>query len=198
MNSRQIKAVETKNALYTSAIKLFKEKGYENVHVEEIAEFAGTSKGSFYTYFKSKDGVVIEHYNKIDQSYENALNILPENTPAVKKLVTVLNAGFQFSDDLGYEFLSLVLTNQLSLKETESLVVGKNRKLYKVVYSIIEKGKKTGEFDINEPIESLVEMTLTFYRGLFLDYCLMKNPNIKLSNYGEVRMKTFIEKMFFN
>ncbi|MEH7383447.1 TetR/AcrR family transcriptional regulator, partial [Bacillus sp. JJ1533] len=52
LTKRQLKALETKKAIFESAIKLFKENGFDNVLVEDITTEAGTSKGSFYTYFK--------------------------------------------------------------------------------------------------------------------------------------------------
>ncbi len=42
------------------AQKLFLQKGFDNVSVEEITKQAGISKGSFYTYFKSKDELLKE------------------------------------------------------------------------------------------------------------------------------------------
>ncbi len=197
MNSRQLKALETKNSLYVSALRLFKEKGYENVYVEDIADMAGTSKGSFYTYFKSKDDVVLEHYNKIDDSYENAFKGLDSSKPYLTQLLFVLQAGFQFCDDLGYEFLSIVLSNQLSPSESSSLVIQKDRKLYKITKTIITQGQTAGEFHDKYDTEFLLDVCLTFYRGLFLDYCFMKNSDIKLSSYGEERLQLFIKKVLF-
>ncbi len=42
------------------AQKLFLQKGFDNVSVEEITKQAGISKGSFYTYFKSKNELLKE------------------------------------------------------------------------------------------------------------------------------------------
>ncbi|XOS92284.1 TetR/AcrR family transcriptional regulator [Brevibacillus laterosporus] len=36
------------------ALKLFKEKGFENVTVEEITKACGIAKGTFYNYFPKK------------------------------------------------------------------------------------------------------------------------------------------------
>ena len=82
LTSRQMKALDTRKALFASAIKLFNEKGFDNVHIDEIAADAGTSKGSFYTYFKSKDEVIIEHYFRIDEYYESVYNEMDKNSSA--------------------------------------------------------------------------------------------------------------------
>lgn len=42
------------------ALKMFIEKGYENVSVDDIISATNTSKGTFYHYFKSKDQIIRE------------------------------------------------------------------------------------------------------------------------------------------
>ena len=46
-----------------ASIKLFAAKGYTSTSVQEIANEAGISKGSFYLYFKSKDALLIAIFN---------------------------------------------------------------------------------------------------------------------------------------
>ncbi|WP_274651917.1 FAD-dependent oxidoreductase [Paenibacillus humicola] len=43
-----------------TALKLFRERGFEQVSVDEIIHATGTSKGTFYHYFKSKDELLVE------------------------------------------------------------------------------------------------------------------------------------------
>ncbi|MFD0692824.1 FAD-dependent oxidoreductase [Paenibacillus sp. GCM10027628] len=46
------------------ALTMFMEKGYENVSVDDIIASTGTSKGTFYHYFKSKDAIISAIYSK--------------------------------------------------------------------------------------------------------------------------------------
>ncbi|WP_173916426.1 TetR/AcrR family transcriptional regulator [Halobacillus sp. Marseille-Q1614] len=198
LSSRQKKALHTRKSLAESAVKLFKEKGYENVNVEDITQLARTSKGSFYTYFKSKDEVILDHYMQIDDAYEKALTEQPDGRSNEEQLLTVLQAGLLFSENLGHEFLSIVLSNQLTANNEESLIIGKERKLYPITTNIIEQGKTSGEFRFYGPTEDFVEMTLLFYRGLVFEYCLMKDPEIKLTLYAAEKIRTFIRKMLIS
>ncbi len=50
------------------SLKLFMEKGFNQTSIEEITKLAGISKGSFYTYFKSKEGLL---ENIIESLIEN-------------------------------------------------------------------------------------------------------------------------------
>ena len=59
---RKEKAILTKNKVFETAIKLIKEKGYDNVTVSQICEKAGVAKGTFYVHYKSKEDIVKESY----------------------------------------------------------------------------------------------------------------------------------------
>ena len=67
---RETKGDKTKKELYTTALRLFREKGYENVSISEIAREAGTAKGTFYIHFPSKAAVVTEMLHYYDDTYE--------------------------------------------------------------------------------------------------------------------------------
>ena len=46
---------KTKRRIFTTAIKLFAEKGYENTGIEEITAVAGYAKGALYYHFETKE-----------------------------------------------------------------------------------------------------------------------------------------------
>ena len=49
------------------ALRLFVDKGYENVSVDDIIAATNTSKGTFYHYFNSKDDIILEVYRKQEE-----------------------------------------------------------------------------------------------------------------------------------
>lgn len=54
----EMREVRKKELIVSSAKKVILEKGYKNISVEDITNEAGIAKGSFYTYFKSKNLVI--------------------------------------------------------------------------------------------------------------------------------------------
>src|SRR6201998_1582963 len=58
MGRRERKAAETRLKLFRSALRLFAERGFPNVTVEDITEAADVGKGTFFNYFNSKDHVL--------------------------------------------------------------------------------------------------------------------------------------------
>lgn len=55
MARRLPRGQETRERILTEALRLFGERGYTNVSVEEIAEAAGVTKGAVYHWFVDKD-----------------------------------------------------------------------------------------------------------------------------------------------
>ncbi|MBR6071408.1 MAG: TetR/AcrR family transcriptional regulator [Acholeplasmatales bacterium] len=60
MGIRDEKALQTKNKIIEAARSLIKEKGIDNVSVDDITKLAGVAKGSYYVYFKKKEDIVGE------------------------------------------------------------------------------------------------------------------------------------------
>lgn len=52
--------VERKQEFLQAALDLFSKRGYESTSVQDILNAVGVTKGAFYYYFKSKEGVVDE------------------------------------------------------------------------------------------------------------------------------------------
>lgn len=192
--SRQLKALETKKAIYESALKLFKEKGFDNVLIEDITTSAGTSKGSFYTYFKSKDEVFIEYYKNIDDLYEKFLIDVKDNPSPQEKLIYVLTEGIKHLEKLGPETLTIVLLNQLSQKEKIPFVSNENRTINRIVKEIIEDGQECNIFPRDLNSNELTFLILQYYKGIFLDWCLLKGE-FNFKSVGEKGLRCLINGM---
>lgn len=68
--SRREQAQLTKKKIFDTTVFLIKKKGYSKITIREICQNAQISIGTFYLYFSSKDEILLEIYNKIDQKIE--------------------------------------------------------------------------------------------------------------------------------
>ncbi len=81
------------------AQKLFLQKGFDNVSVEEITKQAGISKGSFYTYFKSKDELLKEiALGSIDALKEELIKNAKKLKDPVRSIKTFLETNVHLSE----------------------------------------------------------------------------------------------------
>src|SRR5262252_4244479 len=62
------RAEDTRRKIYEAAMELFREKGFEETTMRDIAAKAGVALGGAYYYFSSKDAIVLEFYRQMQQS----------------------------------------------------------------------------------------------------------------------------------
>jgi TetR/AcrR family transcriptional repressor of uid operon len=65
-SARTLQKEETREALFGCAMRLFDERGYDGVSVEDIVRAAGVARGTFYVHFPAKDDVLIELIRRSD------------------------------------------------------------------------------------------------------------------------------------
>jgi len=58
LGKRETAKIERRDRLYDAALALFREQGYEETTVDQIAHRAGVAKGTFFNYFPTKDAVL--------------------------------------------------------------------------------------------------------------------------------------------
>ncbi len=74
---RERKKAELRRTLIESGLRLFHEKGYEATTTEEIAACAGVSQRTFFRYFASKEDVVLDAVEGVDEVLCAALRARP-------------------------------------------------------------------------------------------------------------------------
>lgn len=88
------KAERTRELLVETALRLFREQGYQATTMRLIAREAGVSQGSAYYYFEGKDELVHELYVRIQQEHrQRALPLLQDGAGLADNLRTVLHTG---------------------------------------------------------------------------------------------------------
>lgn len=75
---RRIKSARPKKNIVSAAWRLFYEQGYDDTTVDEIIRASGTSKGTFYHYFKGKDALLTSLSELFDNKYEELIQEMPE------------------------------------------------------------------------------------------------------------------------
>src|SRR6478752_8147030 len=61
------KAEETRRRIYEAALESFRERGFEQTTMRDIARQAGVALGAAYYYFASKEAIVLAFYEEMEQ-----------------------------------------------------------------------------------------------------------------------------------
>jgi len=69
LKKRKQQAIETKEKIFEATMELIRERGIDNVQIEDISRKANVSMGLFYKYFANKSDVVTEAINRESDIY---------------------------------------------------------------------------------------------------------------------------------
>ena len=84
------KSDETRARILDAAMNLFRDRGFEETTMREIAAGAGVATGAAYYYFESKDAIVLAFYDQAQQDMEPLLHTALSTTKDLKQRLAAL------------------------------------------------------------------------------------------------------------
>ena len=90
---RQRKKAATSDRIRASALRLFREQGYDATTVEQIAAAAGVSHMTFFRYFPTKEDVAL--YDGYDPLIASFIAQTPAGWPLIERIRAVLVQGLR-------------------------------------------------------------------------------------------------------
>lgn len=173
MTKRQKQARQTKRLIFDTAVELFNEKGYEQVTIEEITRRAGVAKGSFYTYFNSKSEIVIQEFHDIDEYYRRYAVNLKRYDSALERISRFNRAQMRYvRDRVGIKLLKLLYVNNISIPESEDILIDTSRYLHTLMRELIAYGQERGEIRGDLTADQLAMYFNRAMRSVFLDWAI--------------------------
>lgn len=196
VNKRKAQGAETKQRLYEIAKRLFMERDFAEVSLEDITDEAGITKGAFYVHFKSKDALIAELIADFafsaDTDYKAFIEALPVEMPASEMLLALTEKiSDVLMDVIGYENMKKVYQLLLTKTVDTEAVKGYDRELYRLFHTLLEKGIKQGEFKDNLSVEALSRHLVIAFRGLSYEWCI-RYPKFDLKEQAVEHFKLII------
>ncbi len=168
----ETKGDRTKQQLYRCAVELFREKGYDQVSVDEIVKKAGTAKGTFYIYFSAKADIITEMLRQYDDYYDQVIAQLDPGWRVERRLEAMIQAACRFTQDvIGLDLIRVLYTKELSglRKDTDDL--NEDRALYQILTGLLEEGKRSGVCVSPLEARELAVLILRGIRAAFFEWC---------------------------
>ncbi len=191
-----------RNNILKAARRLFFDRGFKAVTVDDIAEKAGVSKGSIYLCFESKE----EIYAQILISDNIILNDIIKNFSLIEASASQLLKEFAriyvnyFLNDK--ELFRILMTfmmrpkeMQLTEEQTRELIRTTNDNI-QVISRIIQKGIDSGEFTPLQDIRQTQNAIWGMLNGIIALYLFTGNPLKRMErihNTVQNSMEVFIK-----
>lgn len=186
LTKRDMDAMETKNKLFNVSLQLFAKYGYNKVTIDDITQYAGVSKGNFYTHFKSKDAVLVEQFHRIDDYYAAAFKQIPLNLGTEDKIMLLIRSMCEYCEDIcGLDVIKIVYMNQIDLGDRVKILLNRQRKFYDIIQDIVHKGYLQGYFTHEMTEEEIVEFLAKAIRSILYEWCLY-DGSVNLKESGKV------------
>lgn len=195
MNKRIQQANQTKKRIIDSAKELFVENGYYNVTVDDIIKKANSSKGGFYTHFKTKEELIINMVPMVDQAYTIFSKSNKEYESTIEKISSFISYVFELMEnDIGLEFISAIYSSQIKDLTSQRFLTETDRVYYQVFSGLIEEGQKKGEITTDISANDIISIFTTCIRGVIYDWCLKKG-SFNIVSYGNNLIRMMLNQI---
>ena len=162
----------TKSRITKVAWRLFNEKGYDSTTVDDIILESGTSKGSFYHYFSSKDELLASLSDILDNMYRDIETQIDTQMNSFDKLITIsCQVHEMIEKEVPLDLLAYLYSSQVITKGDKHLLAP-NRYYYLIVKKFIQEGQKRGQITLDMSCETIAKLYTMCERAIIYDYCI--------------------------
>lgn len=184
----------TKSKIVSAAWKLFYDNGYENTTIEDIIFESGTSKGSFYHYFESKDALLGSLAYLFDEKYEELESEINFETGSIDVLLFLNRKLFEMVENtVDLELMKRLYSTQL-VTRTEKQLLDHNRVYYRLLRKIVISGQEKNEITKQMSVNEIVKYYAFCERAMIYDWCLC-NGDYSLSDSASKMMPFFMTRI---
>ena len=144
-NSRALQAEETKQRIFSAAHHLFREKGFDNVTVDEIAKACGFSVGAFYHHFRGKREIMALWHERLDECYKRHYEKM-KNAPdfSQKETVEVIREMMLYINETcikeGLDFTRVLYCYIISNEDFGNEMMSLDRTYFRILRELTERG----------------------------------------------------------
>ena len=168
-------ANDTSYMIQLTANKLFSERGFADVTIDDICAGVGITKGTFYYHFKSKDDLLLNFFENAGRfSADGIMATLAISDGYWEKLWSSIQLAVDWATSSGKELLRSVLIFDLqrgmfSFYDQQGIV-----NLHTL---LIKKGQEVGRFRNPNTPKELYDNTKTIFIGTLFKWCSSDVPD---------------------
>lgn len=189
--------IERENLILQEAENAFLEKGFYETSMDEIAARVGIAKGTVYLHFPCKEDLVVALFTRsMQQNLARIVEISQTHQAAESKLRTIIHFIYTGIHSKQAQLINSII-NGGNLKR---LFSEKGKPVHELlrtmmihISSILDEGKKNGEFDTSIPTESMLLALINLFSFKAMNKLITTNNEIK-----NEEMIAYLEQIYFN
>ena len=167
MSRRERKKEETREIIIDCGVSFFREKGFLETSMEEIAEISDVSKGTLYNYFENKESILVGYFQTIIAEYGKNMKESFTQSKDIKStlynLLAFISDIFENDKELAVVYFKYRMPSRFDFKADSSQRSG----IEKWVLEIIEKAQQDSQLRSDIPALVLTRnfqfLTMSFF-----------------------------------
>jgi TetR/AcrR family transcriptional regulator, fatty acid metabolism regulator protein len=175
------KAEERREQILRAAFQAVSDKGYETVTLQDIAEYAGVSKGVTNYYFKNKEDVFLSLLEWVtDRIYQHEYKAVSKQTTAIDKLESYIHSVF-IDPEKNKKFYKVYLDfiAQASRNpEYRRINLKFYKNCWKIGCEIVALGQKEGTFSPDIHVDTASKMIRSMIDGCLIQWLMCDENNL--------------------
>ncbi len=139
--------------------RLFKEKGYENTMIEDVAEKAEISKATLYNYFPNKESLLVGTMDDVSESFKKNVANMPDELDIDEKIRKALT--YLIIDSIPFLSVSrrILFLNSIP----ESPMYGKGNVVKDIFRMLVQQEMDENVFSDDVTTEVIVDQLMGVY-----------------------------------
>ena len=159
--------ISKKKIIVDVIVKLMDEEGMKNVTIKDICDKANISVGAFYHYFSSKESVVDDMYQVMDEYFLYNMDSISGHFTTYEDVIDFTSHFGLFIEEWGYYANLLIIRTSI---EDADKNLRSNRKIYNVLRDIILIGVQDKNFVLPIELDDLVSTIFITIRAYLLEW----------------------------
>ncbi len=160
-------ASKTKTRILQESLRLFKERGYNNVSVEDICASLGITRGTFYYHYKSKMAMLESiHSDQRDRSPEKLTALFSDDR--LEQLWWLMDDSIKTTEALGSDLHGWLIAVSTTQKTGTFLPT---RRTKDIIENVIAAGQRSGQFRNSSDPAVLTAAVYSIIMGVGREWC---------------------------
>ena len=170
LNQGKMGEAMDRHVIDEAALRLFRERGYDSVKVQDICDACHITKPTFYHYVPSKDDLLVRYYRTAVDTLSERLGKATDDdcwTQISASYSTLMDASERIGSDLLGRILTINLHENRNSFERRAEITDR-------MIEIIQAGQERGELaNPSDPVQ-LYEASAYLFQGYELLWCVRK------------------------
>lgn len=182
---------QTKKLIFQTALRLFREKSFQEVTVNEICKQSGITKHTFYYHFPSKDALLKRFYVIPSEITPADLSTILNAESYVEQLWLLSKSMVDFLVETDLDIIRQIFIKNITSDVGTFNVSEKHKQMLELQIGIIKKGQQSGQFLNTSDAQTLASV----YRHSIVSNTIMRLMN-KTCNHPTEAIRFLFEAIF--